>query len=316
MTTSQFAEQRERNDRMQFGVHLPHFDRFGTPENIGRMAEAAEAFGLDDVWVSDHIVATSALVGTFGASFFEALTVLTYAAAVTSTVRLGTSMIIAPYRDPLVTAKTVATLDQLSHGRVIFGVAPGWLEPEFAALGQPFAERGAQTDEHLRVYIEAWTKDAPEFHGRYRTFNAIQFEPKPMQKPYPPLWIGALTPRGIRRAVEFGDGWQPVGTSVAATKAGIETLRRIADRRGRALDRFTISVRLPMGFSDTASDDNGRLFTTADDMVARLAAYRDLGVSHVLLDQFLHVPHEPGVTIDTFVRAMERFARDVRPKLS
>lgn len=300
---------------MRFGVHLPHFGRLGTPENIRRMVEAAEAFGFEDVWVSDHIVATSALVGTFGASFYEALTVLTYAAAITRTVGLGTSMIIAPYRDPLVTAKTIATLDQLSHGRVIFGVASGWLEPEFSALGQNFAERGPQTDEYLRIYIEAWTKDEPEFRGRYRTFSQMQFEPKPLQKPYPPLWIGALTPRGIRRAVEFGDGWQPVGTSVAATKAGIDTLHRIADRRGRTLGQFTISVRLPMWFSDTTGDDGGHLITTPGDMVARLAAYRDAGVSHVLLDQFLHIPHAPGTTIDAFVRVMERFTREVRPQL-
>jgi probable F420-dependent oxidoreductase len=305
-----------RMNCMRFGVHLPHFGRFGSPENIRRIAEAAEAFGFDDVWVSDHIVGAASVVANFGPGFWEALTVLTYAAAVTKTVRLGTSMIVAPYRDPLVTAKVIASLDQLSQGRVICGVAPGGLEPEFEALGLTFAERGRQTDEYLQIYKEAWTKDRPEFHGRYRTFGGFTFEPKPVQKPHPPLWIGALTARGIRRAVEFGDGWQPVlQTSLSETKAGIDTLHRIADRRGRTLDGFTISLRLPMWFTDTKGNDEGRLLTTADDMVTRLAAYRDLGVSHVLLDHFIHVAHGPSTTIDTIMSAMERFAREVRPKL-
>lgn len=301
---------------MHFGIHLPHFGRFGTTENIRRIAETAEALDYDSIWVSDHVVAPSVVLGYFGSSFWEPLTVLTYAAAVTKKVRLGTSVIIVPYRDPLITAKAIATIDQLSHGRVIFGAASGWLEPEFEALGQKFAERGEQTDEYLRIYKEAWTKEDPEFQGRYRTFKDLKFEPKPVQQPYPPLWIGGISKRAIRRAVEFGDGWQPVRTSLGDTKDCIATLRRTAERAGRKLDRFTISVRLPTWFADAKGSDDGQMITTADDMVARLAAYRDLGVSDVLVDFFLGIPHDPATSVDTFVRAMERFARDVRPKVS
>ena len=301
---------------MRFGVHLPHFGGVGTTENIRRVAEAAEEMQFDSIWVSDHVVAPTVVLGYFGASFWEPLTVLSYVAAVTKTVKLGTSVIIVPYRDPLVTAKTIATLDQLSHGRVIFGAASGWLEAEFTALGQTFAERGPQTDEYLRIYKEAWTKDDPQFQGHYRSFGDLKFEPKPVQKPHPPLWIGGISARALRRAVEFGDGWQPVRTSVADTRACIDMLRRTAEQAGRNLDGFTISARLPTWFADTKAADDGQMLTTADDMVARLAAYRELGVGDVLIDFFLGIAHEPGTTIDTFVRAMERFANQVRPKVA
>ena len=300
---------------MTFGVHLPHFASFGSTDNIRRVAQAAEDLQYDSVWVSDHVVAPTVVLGYFGASFWEPLTVLTYAAAVTKKVKLGTSVIIVPYRDPLVTAKTIATIDQLSNGRVIFGAASGWLAPEFAALGLNFDERGEQTDEYLRIYKEAWTKDDPQFSGRYRTFGDLKFEPKPVQKPYPPLWIGGISKRALRRAVELGDGWQPVRTSVADTKACIETLRRLADRAGRSLDGFTISLRIPTWFADSKGAEGEQMITTADDMVARLSAYRALGVTDFLIDFFLGIPHEPDTTIETFVRAMERFARDVRPKV-
>jgi probable F420-dependent oxidoreductase len=300
---------------MQFGVHLPHFANYGSTENIRRVAVAAEDLGYDSVWVSDHVVAPKMVLGYFGASFWEPLTVLTYAAAVTKKVRLGTSVIIVPYRDPLVTAKTIATIDQLSGGRVIFGAASGWLEPEFQALGQSFAERGEQTDEYLRIYKEAWTSEDPDFRGRYRTFSDLKFEPKPVQKPYPPLWIGGMSKRAIRRAVEFGDGWQPVRTSLADTKACLETLHRVAERSGRKLDAFTISIRLPTWFADSRGFDDGQMITTADDMASRLDAYRQLGVSDVLVDFFLGIPHPPGTGIDSFLGAMERFRREVRTKL-
>src|SRR3989304_4390958 len=144
--------------------------------------------------------------------YLEPLTLMSYRAAATKKIRLGTSVLIVPYRNPLVAAKMLATLDVLSGGRIILGAGVGWLPEGVAALGAPpFGERGRVTDEYIRLMRECWTKDRIDFQGAYYRVSDIVFLPKPVQKPAIPIWIGGHTEGALRRAGELGDGWHPIG---------------------------------------------------------------------------------------------------------
>src|SRR5262245_18517826 len=163
---------------MKFGVWIPNCRHLATPDIIRASAVRAEQLGYDSVWVSDHVVVPEANVKNFGERVFDPLTTLGVIAGATSRVRLGTTVLIVPYRNAVVTAKMVSSLDALSGGRVVLGIGAGWLPTESAMLGVPFAERGRMTDEHLAAMQELWTKPAPTFNGAYTQFEKLIFEPK------------------------------------------------------------------------------------------------------------------------------------------
>jgi probable F420-dependent oxidoreductase len=173
---------------MKFGVWIPNCRHLATPDIIRRTAVRAEQLGYDSVWVSDHVVVPHANVDRIGEAIFDPLVTLAVTAGATSRVRLGTTVLIIPYRNAVVTAKMVSSLDALSGGRVVLGIGAGWLAEESAMLGVPFAERGAMTDEYLLAMQELWTSPAPSFAGTYTQFGGLAFEPKPLQKPHPPIF--------------------------------------------------------------------------------------------------------------------------------
>src|SRR3954469_6964325 len=175
---------------MKFGTWIPNCRDLATPEIIRRTAVRAEQLGYDSVFVSDHVVVPNAYVDRFGAGIYDPLNTLSVLAGVTSRVLLGTTVLIVPYRNPVLTAKMVASLDALSGGRVVLGIGAGWVPEESAMRGVPFAERGAMTDEYLAAMRELWTSPAPTFAGKYTQFSEVHFEPKPTQKPHPPIWVG------------------------------------------------------------------------------------------------------------------------------
>lgn len=177
------------------------------------MAQRAEHLGFDSVWLIDHIVIPQSVTSVYpyspdGVSTFdpsqpilEPLAGLSFLAGCTEHVRLGTAVLIIPYRPPLLTAKMLAILDVLSGGRLTLGAGVGWMAEEFQALGlDTFAKRGAVTDEYLRLFKEVWTNDTPVFKGRYSQVPEIGFLPKPVQQPHPPIWIGGHTGPALRRA--------------------------------------------------------------------------------------------------------------------
>ena len=200
---------------MEFGLSLPHFSPIASPDNIRRMAQRAEELGFDSLWVTDHILLPESAVPTFGPDFYEPLTVLAYTAAVTSRIRIGSSVIVLPYRPPVLAAKMLATIDVLSGGRLIVGVGSGGVAEEFEALGIPFEGRGAWADEALQLMKELWTNPTPSFEGRYFKVAKVSSRPLPVQKPHPPIWVGGNSRRGIRRAVEHGSVWCPSGQEPA-----------------------------------------------------------------------------------------------------
>jgi hypothetical protein len=178
---------------MKFGVWIPNCRHLATPDIIRTTAVRAEQLGYDSVWVSDHVVVPNANVANFGEAIFDPFITLALAAGATSRVKLGTTVLIVPYRNAIVTAKMVSSLDALSGGRVILGIGAGWVAAESAMLGVPFDERGAMTDEHLRAMQELWTSAAPAFAGIHAVQRA-QFEPKPVRN-HPSGWAGTARPR-------------------------------------------------------------------------------------------------------------------------
>jgi probable F420-dependent oxidoreductase len=209
---------------MRFSVGLPvdHVDlaaEFVTGPAIAEMAAAAEAAGYDAVYVTDHPAADEQGLHGGGHHALEPLVGLAFAAAATTTVKLQTHVYVAAYRNPFLAAKGVATLDALSGGRVLLGVAAGYLRPEFGALGVDFDERNDLLDECIEVMRRVWTEDAVAVEGRHFKARAVTMRPRPASTPHPPIWVGGNSQRAMRRAVDLGQGWVPFPNPVVAARA-------------------------------------------------------------------------------------------------
>src|SRR5271169_4705597 len=220
---------------MQIGIHLPHAGEQATPERIRRAAQRAEDMGLSDVWVSEHIIVPRA---SFPRSplFYDPVLSLTWAAAVTKRVRLGTSVLVLPMRHPLPLAKELATLQNFSEGRLILGAGVGWLEAEFAALGAPFKERGRRMDEGLAMMRAVWTEDPVSFRTRWipAEISEMRMQPRPCAPI--PVWIGGSSEPALARAIRH-EGWH--GSRVSPEQAGAIVTRL---RKERQEPEFVISV--------------------------------------------------------------------------
>jgi probable F420-dependent oxidoreductase len=195
------------------------------PSAVGGLAQAAEELGYDSVWVSDHVVIPERIASAYPYSpdgafhsgprtpVLEPLSSLAYLAGQTRRIRLGTHVLILPYRNPVLTAKMATTIDNLSGGRLDLGVGVGWMQEEFDALGQAeyYERRGAVSDEQMRVLRTLWTEDVPRFSGDFYRFEPLGARPHPVQKPHPPIWIGGHTPAALRRVGRYGDAWAMAG---------------------------------------------------------------------------------------------------------
>jgi probable F420-dependent oxidoreductase len=299
---------------MNFGVWLPNCRHLATPDIIRRTAGRAEQLGYDSVWVSDHVVTPEANVGNFGETIFDPLVTLGVVAGATSRVRLGTTVLIVPYRNAVVTAKMVSSLDALSDGRVVLGIGAGWLPAESAILGVPFKERGAMTDEYLDAMRELWTSREPSFAGKYTQFSGLRFEPKPVQKPHPPIWVGGHTPAAFRRAARIGAAWHPINRPPAELRAGRAEIARLCQASGRSTPpaltlRNDVRIVRP-GENAPASTHGGRVMAGEPAaLVEQIAELADCGVEHLVLE-FLAAD---GRELD---EQMATFAERVRPAVS
>src|SRR3954454_8298881 len=247
---------------MQLGIHLPHAGEQATPDKIRRAAMRAEDMGLDDVWVSEHIIVPRA---TFPRSplFFDPVLSLTWAAAVTKRVRLGTSVLVLPMRHPLPLAKELATLQNLSEGRLILGAGVGWLEAEFAALGAPFRERGRRMDEGIALMRAAWSQDPVTFPARHIPAIVEKIRMLPQRVKPIPIWIGGSSEAALARAVRLAEGWH--GSRLSPEQAA-PIVRRLREQRPGP--EFAISLRYGWDGKDDAA------------LGARLAAYGEVGIEH------------------------------------
>ena len=311
---------------MRFGFPIPTRGDLGTLETVRRLGQAADEYAYDSIWITDHIVIPKSTASRYPYSpdgsmnleaaqhYLEPLTVMSYLAGVTNRPAIGSSVLILPYRNPMLVAKVVATLDMLSRGRVILGVGVGWMREEFQALNlSTFEERGAVTDEYIRILRALWTKEWPSYRSRFFSFDEVRFFPKPVQKPHPPIWIGGHTQAAIRRAALLGDGWHPIGLRPPAglhpeafAKAAAD-LRSQARAVGRDPKTITLSFRAPIRFTERATAGTRTPFIgSRDQIIEDIRAYQRLGVSHLVFDY-------AGTSADAIAEQLHRFAEEVRP---
>lgn len=315
---------------MQIGFSLPTRGALASPENLASLVKKAEELGFNMVSVSDHVVIPRAIDSRYPYSetgeyeggnsgeCLEQLTMLTFIAAQTQTLKLLTSVMVLPQRPPVLTAKMLTSLDILSNGRLIFGVGAGWMREEFDALGAPsFDHRGTVTDEYLTAFKELWTNQQPSFQGEYTQFDHVTFAPKPAQKPHPPIWIGGESPAALRRVVRNGDAWYPIGSNprhpmetVAQLSAAVSRMQQYAAEVGR--DPSTIDLAYSAGWYNDrealqASNGDRRTFTGTPDQVATdIREFAGAGVHHLILGL-------QDRTLDGMLARIERFATTVRP---
>jgi probable F420-dependent oxidoreductase len=268
---------------MRVGVHLPQYGRVAGPDAITRAARHAEELGFLDLWVSDHVVHPAAQ--DYPSPYlFDPLVTLTWAAAVTETIGLGTSVLVVPMHNPLELANSLASLDLLSGGRLTVAAGVGWSEAEYAALGYDFHNRGERLDEAIDLFRRAWVEDPLSFHGRFTSFDDVRLLPKPGRQI--PIWIGGSSEPAYRRTAARGDGFQAVGLTPQASVPIVERIRR--DHPDTS---FPISLRTgwdPLGM------DPGRI---ADEC----AAFTEAGVQHVVAAPWQR-------DLDHWLRSMDQLA--------
>ena len=319
---------------MEYGFNVPNGGPLAVPEHIATLARHGEKHGYGILAIPDHIVVPRGIDSPYPYSpdgtlnfptllageCLEPLALMAYLAGVTSKMRLLTSVMVVPYRQPVLTAKLLSTIDLLSGGRAIVGVGAGWMAEEFPPVGAPpFEARGRATDEYLRIYKELWTSDAPKYDGEFTSFDNILFHPKPVQQPHPPIWVGGESKPAKRRAVRHGDAWFPIGCNprfpmdtLGRFAAGIDDLRAMAEAEGRdpaSIDLAFWAVWYGASEEPIVTDTGERMLLSgsADDIAGDIQAMRELGVRHLVL-QVLRETLEQ--TLDT----VTHFAEEVRPK--
>lgn len=298
---------------MQFGVTIPNNWGIADPQQVLALGPLAEELGYDSVWVMDHLFNTGYIRERLeDKPYYHPLATLSYLAATTKRVRLGTSVLVLPYHNPVELAKYTATLDHTSGGRVTLGVGVGGMGEEFEALGIPMARRGALTNECIAIMKELWTSPNPSYHSRRWSFDNVLFSPKPLQQPHIPLWIGGSSPGALKRAATLGDGWHPSGVSPEEFALGRQEVRRLAAEAGRDPDSLAWSVRVEVeiGGGPSSARASGRSRVPGEDgdqIMGAIAAYQSAGVEHLVLA--LNSGEVPRIT-----ETMERIARRVVPE--
>lgn len=317
---------------MKFGLHLGTRGIAADPDGLGALAQQADRLGLSHLGFSDHVVFTRSSesrypysesgkhpVGNTGFCL-EQLSCLTYAAALTRNVRLLTSVMVVPHRPALLAAKTLATIDVLSKGRLTVGIGVGWLAEEMAALSAPpYEKRGAASDEYVHAFRALWSETEPTFDGNFVRTRDVVFEPKPVQKPNPPIWVGGEGPAARRRAGRIGDGWYPTIRSPRepldtpeALAVALADVRRHAETAGRDPGALDVALFVPgysLGKEVTHRDGRRVTFTgSAAQITGDALAYAAVGVGHIV------VGFESTDLQDALDR-VEGLARDVVPSV-
>ena len=315
---------------MEYGFGIPTRGPLATPDSLATLARRGEEMGFGIISVSDHIVIprsigsrypyseTGEFVGGASGECLEQLTMLSFLVGQTTTVRLLTSVMVLPHRSPVLAAKMLASIDVLSQGRLIVGCGVGWMREEFEAIGAPpYDQRGAVGDEYIRVFKELWTSDNPTFEGKYCRFSALSFQPKPVQNPHPPIWIGGESPPALRRAAQLGDAWYPIGNNPLFPVGTpmqlaqyLSRLRRYAHEAGR--DPSALDLAYSAGWYNdrevqTLPNGERRIFTGTPEQIADdIKSFQELGLRHLMLNF-------QSDTLEDSLARIERFATRVRP---
>jgi probable F420-dependent oxidoreductase len=303
---------------------LPTRGRTATPEALGTLVARGEALGFSSVMIADHVVFPTTVESKYPytadgrfpgqGDALEQLALMAFIAAKTSRLRLVSSVMILPYRNPVFTAKALATIDVLSHGRVTAGVGVGWLREEFQALGAAaFERRGAVSDEYLKIFKLLWTTSPASFAGEFYRFTDVQCLPHPVQKPHPPIWIGGHSHAALRRVARLGDGWHPVGANPAVPlrpaelRTLLDELARLTEAEGRDPGALTISYKAPVydvGRPVAPGEDRRPFTGSGEQILDDVETFARLGVSELIFDF-------RSETLGESVERMERFAKSL-----
>lgn len=259
---------------MKLAVNVPNFGPGTDPDTLLRWAQLVETLGYDLLMLSDHIVVTRDVAEQYPAPFYEPFTTLAWLAGATSRIRLGTSVLIVPYRHPLLVARMAANLNQLSKRGLVLGVGVGWARQEFAALGVSHEQRGRLTDEHLRAIRHAWTDDADYGAGHL------------------PIWVGGNGVAGMQRAIRLGEAWHPLRPTIGWLDTAQLRITALADELQRPVP--ALAPRIALRLTDTPLSDGTRLAGkgTVAQVLDDLDHLRQLGADTVVLDPFDSDPEE------------------------
>ncbi len=303
---------------MQFGVTLPNFPYGAAPsrDHLLEVARVAEEQGYTSLWTSDHILVGSEFP-RYG-HIYEALVTLAWLAAKTETIRLGTSVLVVPMRNAILTAKQVATIDELSGGRFILGAGIGWNEEEYGFLGAKFKKRGEVMNESLAVIRDLWTAEKPSFSGQFHRYENALFEPKPEQKGGPPIWVGGNSDRALGRAARLGDGWHADEVDPAGFAEASRKVERYASEHGRSVGvsiRYTVDLFAATGNKKEQAVSEGYYLGnqgevgmrgSLEEMIDFVRKYRDMGATDFIC-QFEHDSVEQHLD---FIRTFRREVAD------
>jgi len=300
---------------MRLGFGLLHAGPAATPDAMVKFVKRAESLGYESLYVIDRVLwpinpqvpypaSADGKLPEQAKTIVDPLETLAFAAAHTSRVRLGTSVINLPYYNPVLLARQLTAIDVLSKGRLVAGLGLGWSPDEFDAVGTSIKDRGKRASEALRVLHAIWTTDPVEFSGKYYKIPKSIMYPKPVQKPHPPIYMAAFTPEAMKRTARHADGWMPVGIPVAGMAQMFGGIKKLAEEAGRDPSKLELVVRAHPYFSDKPLGDDRFIFTgSADQIKADIAATRKLGANELFFD----VQFSPGVnTLDANVALMER----------
>lgn len=306
---------------MKFGMSIIVRGDEATPRTFDRMAEKAEATDLDTLWSSDHLLmlpmvhskypgtADGELPEPWKRTYYQPFSVLNYLAGRTTKVRLGTSVLVLPMRNPMEAAAQVAELDQVSGGRANFGVGVGWYQEEYDALGYPFRKRGRRCNEGLEIATRLWSGEPTDFDGEFYQFKGARLGPRPVQRPHPPIYVGGHTPAALKRTARFADVWHPFKVLPEDVVNLRPELERLLAAEGRDAKDFPIAPKVSLIFQDgPASDGQPPTQGRPQDIIDTIRRFQDAGATEMCFDI---VPE----TADNAVETMDRFANEVRAKL-
>jgi probable F420-dependent oxidoreductase len=257
---------------MRVGFALGNIGPIGSPENLLKIAQRAEALGYDSLWTVDRLLwpvapqtpyvaaPDGALPGEYK-RVLDPLVALTFVAGHTKKIALGTSVLDIPYYSPVMLARRVTTLDVLSGGRVRLGLGLGWSKDEHDAVGASMKQRGARADEFLALMKAIWTTDPAEFSGTFYTLPRSVIETKPVLKPHPPIYMAAFVPAALSRIARLADGWNPVGIPVEGMQKMFEGLKQMAKKAGRDPSKLQLVVRANVDIGSKPRSKDGTIFT-------------------------------------------------------
>ena len=275
-----------------------------------RMAKCADAWGYDMIAVPEHVVIPTEHVELSGPHYFQSTVAQAYLAGATERIMLKSCVNVIPKHDPVVLAKELANADWLSGGRMMVTFGVGWLKGEFDALGVPFAERGRIADEYLAAIVELWTSESPRFAGRYVSFDEVAFEPKPVQRPHLPIWIGGDSDAALRRAAKFASGWWTFLTPPERIAERVEFIKSRPEYDGRLFEVVHGMATRRVGEGHVRRDDpNARAGMSAQEIIDRLSWLGEQGVT------VSAVPSPKVRNADEYLDYAQWVIEEIKPKV-